>query len=186
MVIASGNILSLDNHLVLTGMPGSGKSSVARLMAFQLGCQAVDTDELIAQQAQLTIPQIFTQEGENGFRDHETRALREALQPGPGRIVALGGGTVLREENRELLQGSLVIYLETSVETLLNRVGAGVGRPLLSDGEQTPRERLQELLDKRRPLYESVSTYSVNTDGLEAPAVAARVLEVLGSEVEKA
>ena len=93
--------------LVLVGLPGAGKTTVARLLATALGVQVTDTDAEIRRRARLTIPQIFDAEGEEGFRDREEQAMRAVLtspQHAQG-VLALGGGAVLRPANRALLAG---------------------------------------------------------------------------------
>ena len=120
--------------LLLVGLPGAGKTTVARLLAAALGVQATDTDAEIRRRARMTIPQIFAREGEESFRDRETRALRAVLgaQAGAQGVVALGGGAVLREENRALLAGRTVIHLSASPSTAAAHVGDGAGRPVVN------------------------------------------------------
>ena len=122
--------------LLLVGLPGAGKTTVARLLAAALGVQATDTDAEIRRRARMTIPQIFAREGEESFRDRETRALRAVLgaQAGAQGVVALGGGAVLREENRALLAGRTVIHLSASPSTAAAHVGDGAGRPVVGPG----------------------------------------------------
>ncbi len=119
--------------LLLVGLPGAGKTTVARLLAAALGVQATDTDAEIRRRARMTIPQIFAREGEESFRDRETRALRAVLgaQAGAQGVVALGGGAILREENRALLAGRTVIHLAASPSTAAAHVGDGAGRPVI-------------------------------------------------------
>lgn len=119
--------------LLLVGLPGAGKTTVARLLAAALGVQATDTDAEIRRRARMTIPQIFAREGEESFRDRETRALRAVLgaQAGAQGVVALGGGAILREENRALLAGRTVIHLAASPGTAAAHVGDGAGRPVI-------------------------------------------------------
>lgn len=119
--------------VILVGLPGAGKTTVARELASMLGVQVTDTDAEIRRRARLTIPQIFAAEGEDGFRDRETRTLRHVLEsPAAAQgVVALGGGAVLREENRDMLTGRTVVYLRACPQTAAAHVGDGAGRPLI-------------------------------------------------------
>ena len=188
--------------LLLVGLPGAGKTTVARLLAAALGVQATDTDAEIRRRARMTIPQIFAREGEESFRDRETRALRAVLgaQAGAQGVVALGGGAVLREENRALLAGRTVIHLSASPSTAAAHVGDGAGRPVVSPGPGADSDavragagpgaagaaavlaRMEALHAQRGPLYAQVSTLTVPTDGLTPEQVAALVLVALGAQ----
>lgn len=193
--------------LLLVGLPGAGKTTVARLLAAALGVQATDTDAEIRRRARMTIPQIFAREGEESFRDRETRALRAVLgaQAGAQGVVALGGGAVLREENRALLAGRTVIHLSASPGTAAAHVGDGAGRPVVSSGPGADSDavragagpgaaadgvpdaaavlaRMEALHAQRGPLYAQVSTLTVPTDGLTPEQVAALVLVALGAQ----
>ncbi len=190
--------------LLLVGLPGAGKTTVARLLAAALGVQATDTDAEIRRRARMTIPQIFAREGEESFRDRETRALRAVLgaQAGAQGVVALGGGAVLREENRALLAGRTVIHLSASPSTAAAHVGDGAGRPVVNpaadsdavragagpgaaaDGADAAAvlARMEALHAQRGPLYAQVSTLTVPTDGLTPEQVAALVLVALGAQ----
>ena len=174
--------------LLLVGLPGAGKTTVARLLAAALGVQATDTDAEIRRRARMTIPQIFAREGEESFRDRETRALRAVLgaQAGAQGVVALGGGAVLREKNRALLAGRTVIHLSASPSTAAAHVGDGAGRPVVGPGPGAGSDavlaRMEALHARRGPLYEQVSTLTVPTDGLTPEQVAALVLVALGAQ----
>lgn len=137
------------------GPPGSGKSTIGRRLAQQLGTAFFDLDEVIVSQAEMSIPEIFEIEGEGGFRQRESAALVSVLSDGSG-VVALGGGALLRAENRHRVEDvGKVLCLEADFEAIVHRLETAVGaRPLL-DGDT--RARLHQLLDARQPHYYSFS-----------------------------
>lgn len=131
---------------------GSGKSTLARYLGRRLGWQALDLDREIEARAGRSVPELFDEEGEAGFRDLEQATLEAIARDPRPLIVATGGGVVVREANRELLrQTGWTVYLRAPLDTLLARVGRGSGRPLLQ--EDDPRTRLQALMAEREPYY---------------------------------
>ncbi|MGD8681269.1 MAG: shikimate kinase AroK [Lysobacterales bacterium] len=143
------------SNVYLIGPMGSGKTSIGRRLARRLDLEFLDCDHELEAQTGASINLIFDVEGEEGFRERETRML-QTLTSRRGVLVATGGGAVLRSENREMLKSSgLVVYLRTSVAQQLRRVGRDRSRPLL----QTPdrRERLRLLAEQRNPLYEELA-----------------------------
>ena len=136
----------MTRHLVLIGLPGSGKTTVGRLAAERLALPFVDCDDLIQQAAGMTIPAIFMEKGEPWFRALESRVLRELLAE-PVSVIATGGGAVVAEENRRLLKtAGLVVFLDRDIRDIAACVG-NRERPLLR------RYSLEQLAARRRVWY---------------------------------
>jgi shikimate kinase len=161
---------------VLVGAPGAGKSTVGVLVAAALGVEFRDTDADIVAAAGKPVSEIFIDDGEDVFRAMERAAVAAALDDFPG-VLALGGGAVLADETRARLRGHAVVYLSVELSDAVNRVGLGVGRPLLAIN---PRATLKHLLDQRRPLYEEVATITVVTDGRAPDEIAEEIVKSLG------
>lgn len=160
---------------VVVGAPGAGKTTVGSAVAGTLGVPFADTDAIIEAKAGKPIPEIFFDDGEDAFRALERAAIAEALSGFNG-ILALGGGAILHEGTRDLLREHTVVYLSVELSDAVKRVGLGAGRPLLA---VNPRATLKFLLDQRRPLYASVATHTVTTDGREPGEIAAEVAALL-------
>lgn len=165
-------------HLILVGLMGSGKSSVGRRVAEVVGRPFVDTDQVIENREGRSIRQMFDDLGEDGFRDIESEVLRDVLADGTPSVVATGGGVVSREENRRLLAGHDVVWLRASVDTLAERLANGTSRRPLLDGD--PRQRLVELDERRRDLYQDVASTIVDVDGLDLDTVVTKVCRIVG------
>ena len=161
--------------MVLVGIMGAGKSTVGGLLAEALGVPFRDVDADIEAAAGKPISEIFVDDGEEHFRALERAAVKAALAGFDG-VLALGGGAILAEENRAALAGHTVVYLSVELADAISRVGLGQGRPLLAIN---PRATLRHLLDQRRPLYESVASFVVPTDGRTPEEVTAEVLKVI-------
>jgi shikimate kinase len=144
-----------SGNLILVGMMGSGKTTMGRTLARHLGKVFVDSDEEIQQRTGVTIPHIFDVEGEPGFRVRETAALADLVKR-DNMVLASGGGAVLAEQNRMLLQhNGVVIYLRASVHDLWQRTRHDRNRPLLQTDD--PYGKLMELHRQRDPLYRQVA-----------------------------
>lgn len=133
-------------------MPGGGKSTVGKQMARQIGVPFVDSDHVIEQRIGGSIKQFFERNGEDAFRDLETEVIADLVSQPGDRVLATGGGAVLRERNRELLhEGSTVLYLRSTPEDLFRRLRHDTTRPLLQ--VRDPLAKLRELYQQRDPLY---------------------------------
>ena len=155
--------------LYLVGMMGSGKTSTGRPLAERLGYGFVDADAVIEQAAGCTIPEIFEQNGESGFRALETQVL-SAISQRHSLVVATGGGVVTQSQNWGLLHSGIVIWLDVERDQLLKRLRADeTPRPLLRRTD--PEAAMDALLEERRPLYAEADLTVVIDD--ESPEVVA-------------
>lgn len=149
--------------IVIVGMTGVGKSTTGAHLARRLNRHFVDLDHFIVEKTGRSIPQIFAEKGEVGFRQLETRALQACLERGSDIVLSTGGGAVVSDANRNLLrQGALVLWLQADVDVLLDRVSTDVQRPLLKDD---PGGVLKRLSEQRQPWYDEVSELAVLTSG---------------------
>jgi shikimate kinase len=167
-------MISTHTNVVLVGFMGTGKSSVGKLVATRMRFQFVDNDSIIVERAGMEITEIFEKHGEATFRDYETRAL-ESIAHLNRCVVSTGGGAVLREENRALLQRiGLVVLLTAREEVIYDRVARNTKRPLLST--EDPRERISTILAQRREAYASVAQVTVDTSDLTREQAAEAVI----------
>jgi shikimate kinase len=167
-------------NIYLIGPMGTGKTAVGKHLARVLAMPFVDSDAEVERAAGVDIPYIFDEEGEPGFRRREHQALVELCAREP-MVLATGGGAILDPANRELLkQSGVVVFLQTSVQQQLQRVGNGRGRPLLKGGREGLREKLEQLRITRDPLYRETADVIISTDGRRVPRVAELILRELG------
>ncbi|GAA4800655.1 shikimate kinase [Streptomyces ziwulingensis] len=160
---------------VLVGLPGSGKSTVGRMMADRLGVTFRDTDEDVERRTGRTVARIFADDGEPRFREWERAAVRAALTAHDG-VLALGGGAVVDPVTRSWLAGGPVVHLDAEVREVLGRPGGTVDRPLLAGD---PAARLRRLAARRAPFYREVARVTVTTRGLSAVEVTRTALLAL-------
>ena len=140
-------------NIVLIGMPGCGKSTIGKLLADKLGKNFIDTDSIVVERAGIAIPEIFAKYGECGFRKLETEVISEVSKES-GLVIATGGGCVTRAENYPLLrQNSRIIWIQRDASQL-----AVDGRPL------SQQNKLEEMYEIRKPLYEQFADYSVSNN----------------------
>ena len=144
--------MPLSRPLFLTGMMGTGKSSLGQAIATRTGLPFVDLDRRIEARAGMSVTRIFQERGETAFRVIERSLLEEELADPSPRIVALGGGALLDRELRlRALEKGLVVALSAEAGELLRRLGTDRNRPLLEGGDRAA--RLRSLLEARAPAY---------------------------------
>ncbi len=164
-------------NIILVGPMGSGKSTIGSLIAKRLHRDFMDSDHYIEERTGVDIARIFDVEGEQGFRDRESKALIDLLSQSD-RVIATGGGSVLRPENQKLLkQRGFIVFLDTSVEQQLRRLARDKKRPLLQT--DNPRQRLEALFEERRPIYLDLADLAVKTDKRVARRLAADIISQL-------
>ena len=158
-----------SGNLILVGMMGSGKTTMGRTLARHLGKAFVDSDEEIIKRTGVTVPHIFDVEGEPGFRLRENAAIRDLVKR-DNLVLATGGGAVLDEQNRAVLQhNGIVIYLKASVHDLWQRTRHDRNRPLLQI--EDPHAKLMELFQQRDPLYREIADIVVQSGKQSAHAL---------------
>lgn len=162
----------MKQTVALVGFMTSGKTSIGPQLAMRLGLDFLDLDENIVEQEGHSIPEIFAQLGEDGFREIEARHLDRSLG-GPARVLSTGGGVVMREAcRRSLARRAEVIWLDVRFETVLARLRADTERQRpLADRMST--DELRNLHRRRRPLYASCASLRVDADR-DAPGRLAR------------
>jgi shikimate kinase len=157
-------------------MMGSGKTAVGRKLGERLGWDSIDMDEVVVHRVGRSIEDFWAAEGEEAFRDVEATTLCDVASE-PRRVIATGGGVVLRDANVAVMRASgLVVWLQAKPETLARRVGAGENRPLLAQEEPLP--ALAAVLAARREAYEGAAHVKVATDDVLVATVVDRIEEL--------
>jgi shikimate kinase len=158
---------------VLVGLPGAGKSSTGRRLAKVLAVPFADSDLLVEAREGRSVAELFASHGEPAYRRIEAEVIAAALREFAG-VLSLGGGALTHDATRAALtEGAIpLVYLRATVDTLLARIGDGESRPLLAGD---PPGRLAVLAAGRVPVYESIATFAVDTDGKTPGQVAATI-----------
>lgn len=159
---------------------GAGKTTIGRSLAKRLGAAFVDTDKDIEARTGVSIPTIFEIEGEDGFRKRESQVIAEFAAK-QGWVVATGGGSVMRQENRECMRASgFVVYLNVPPQMLWERTRHDRNRPLLQVAD--PLEKLAQLFALRDPLYREVASLVVDGGRMSAQGVLQLLLKEMGEK----
>lgn len=150
------DLLRDKQNIVLTGMPGCGKSTLGKMLAERLGKQMVETDEIISQEAGMPIKDIFAEYGEQHFRDLESEVIKRYSVKG-GAVISTGGGAILRKENVEALRlNGVVVFIDRP----LDQLKATDSRPLSNDSS-----KLEKLYEERYQIYKDTADMIVKTGG---------------------
>ncbi|AKE39256.1 Shikimate kinase [Corynebacterium camporealensis] len=160
---------------VLVGPPGAGKSTIGRRLSNALNLPLIDTDELIADTVGKPCGEYFAEVGEPKFRELEEEIVAAALENDG--IISLGGGAVLSDATRDLLDRHTVIFIDVSVEEGVRRTSGDDSRPVLQ--AEDPEAHYRALLDKRRPLYDEVADFRARTDNRSPQQIVGAILSFL-------
>lgn len=154
--------------LFLCGFMGCGKTTVGALLAKEMGCNCIDMDAYIVEQAGKSIPEIFAEDGEPAFRQMEAEAIVTLAQT-PG-VIACGGGAMLPKENadRAKQNGGTVVYLDVPFETCYARIAGDTNRPLV---QQNTKEQLEEIYNARVVKYKANASVTIQATGTPAEIV---------------
>lgn len=175
--------MKTQNNIFLIGPMGAGKTSVGRYLAKQLGKKFYDSDEEIENKTGVSLSWIFDLEGMAGYRQRELKAIEE-LATLSNIVLSTGGGCVETPEVRECLsRHGVVVYMEVSLETQLNRLKRDKKRPLLQG--ENPQEVLIQLWEKREPHYENIADFTAITDDRSVRDVCDDILNWLQSNGSK-
>ena len=167
---------TLKKSIFLTGLMGSGKSSVATVLAELLSLPLIDLDAMICKEAGKSINEIFADEGEAAFRSMESACLDRAASFPPS-IIATGGGVVIAEDSRRLMhEKGIIINLTAPLPLILKRLSGATDRPLYSDCDAE--KRIRTLMEDREQFYADADI-RIDTDGKSVEDVAADILRVL-------
>lgn len=172
----------MSNNIILVGLMGAGKSTIGRSLAKKLKKEFYDSDRVIEERTGVDIATIFEIEGEEGFRNREAQVIEELCQL-DNIVLATGGGSVLREENRDNMKNfGNVVYLSTTAELLYSRIRHDKSRPLMQTSN--PLDTLKNLLKDREPFYKEVSDLVITTGRQKAMLIVKRVEEALKKKKE--
>ncbi|NUO08801.1 MAG: shikimate kinase [Candidatus Brocadia sp.] len=165
-------------NIILIGFRGTGKTTIGKILAQRLGKEFIDTDEYLEQKQGKTIKDIFAEGGEKLFREIEAQIVAEVCLV-DDRVIATGGGVILREENvRRLRKNGIIIFLDADVDTLHKRIHEDAQtqrkRPNLTN--LSAYEEIKYLLASRRPLYDRVADFVINTTRLSKKDTASKII----------
>lgn len=171
--------------IVLIGLMGSGKTTVGRALASRLNLVFRDSDEAVEKTAKTSVREIFENQGEEIFRKLESQALIDLCDARSSIVLAVAGGAIIAQSNRDLLQknAQCIVWLDAPTPTLISRTGRGKHRPLL-DGD--PVGSLNKMRLDREPLYQQLATHHLVTQSLTIDEVVERIISLCSLETGNA
>lgn len=166
------------NNIVLVGYMGSGKTTIGIRLSYRMKQTLLDTDKEIEREQKRSISAIFSEDGEEAFRQMETEYLKKLVSEKQAHIISTGGGMVLREENRRLLKEiGTVIFLRATPETIWNRLKADTTRPLLQT--EDPKTRIREMIHNRNAAYEASAHAIIDVDNLDYEQIMDKIMRIM-------
>ncbi len=166
----------INKNLIIVGITGVGKTTIGKFLAERLNKNFIDLDKYIENSCGVDIPTIFELEGESGFRLRESEALRQVLQQQHNYVLSLGGGCVIKAENRQLITRSsnFVVQLVADIQTLVERLSRSPHkRPLFF--EQNLHQKITNLYNERQEFYAEISDLTINTTLLKPYQVSEQI-----------
>jgi shikimate kinase len=172
----------IKDNIILIGAPGVGKTSVGLLLANKLAVEFIDTDTIIQNKENKSIPEIFILYGEKYFRDLEIEVMSKLITSPNKKIISVGGGMPTWENNYSFLeQIGTIVLLKAKIDTLVKRIGDAKSRPLLNGSDNNWLNRLENIVNDRSAVYNR-ALYQIDTDLLKIEDVANQILELLKLE----
>lgn len=172
--------MSKTDNIFLVGPMGVGKSTIGKKLAKKLGKKFVDSDREVEKRTGAAIRLIFDLEGEQGFRERESKLVDELTQDN-GIVLATGGGVVLSAANRDLLTSrGTVVYLLASPELLVKRTSHDHNRPLLDTTDRLG--KIRTLLNERQSLYEEIADLSLTVDKMAIKEIIEKIADFIRPE----
>lgn len=170
----------LTGPIFLTGFMGVGKSKVGGFLAWRLGREFLDTDEMVEVRAGKAISSIFADEGEAHFRQLEHESVLAACGRG-GAVISLGGGAVVHNRNLQAVRrAGVLVCLEADIDTIIERVSRRDDRPLLSGlDEAGKRARIEQMLSERAPYYDQAHIKMLSSQGVTPEQTADKLIDLL-------
>ena len=175
--VAEEHVVHASPRVVLVGPPGAGKSTIGRRLARALNLPLVDSDELLAKGEGKPTGEVYSELGEERFREVEAEYVARSLASGG--VVSLGGGAVVTESTRKLLSAHNVVWIDVSVEEGVRRTSGNSSRPVLNS--DNPEEHYRALLAAREPFYREVAIHRVRTDSRPPQRLVAEILNLIES-----
>jgi len=175
------SFMTKKDNIILTGFMGSGKTTIGSFLADKMGWNFIDIDSLIEIEIKSSIRDYFKAHGEASFRNIETQLLEKVLA-GRNQVISTGGGIVLADKNRILMEKQgLVIWLKASPEMIYQRIKDNLSRPVL--GDDPTLEKIREILEFRTPFY-AKADISIETDDLSIDALSSQIIIAYSKFIE--